>query len=261
MRSVHAVPVVGVFAPAAVLGALTGPAGVGVVGWVVGLTCAVVANTLLAVALRRTATTRFGPANTVTLARVILGQVVAALVAESFVGRDHRRLLVAVTALALVLDLVDGRVARRTGSVSDLGARFDMEADAFLILVLSVAAAPLVGGWVLLIGAARYLLWAAERVWLWLRAPVPRRYYRKVVAAIQGITLTVAVAEVLPPSLAVAALVGALGLLAESFGRDVSFLVRTRYAVRPRRRALGAIQTLQTRGTLEAIEAAEVVDG
>ena len=231
MRTVHAVPVVGVLALAALLTALSVPAGVGVgigvVGMVVGLTCAMAANVLLAVALQRTATTRFGPANAVTLSRVVLGQVVAALVAESFVGNDHRGLLVSITVLALVLDFVDGRVARRTESVSDLGARFDMEADAFLILVLSLYAAPLVGDWVLMIGAARYALLAAEQIWVWLRAPLPRRYWRKVVAAIQGIALTAAVAEVLPPSVTVAALVVSLGLLGESFGRDVWFLARS----------------------------------
>ena len=35
---------------------------------------------------------------------------------------------------------VDGRVARCTGTVSRLGARFDMEVDAVLILVLAVLA-------------------------------------------------------------------------------------------------------------------------
>ena len=61
----------------------------------------------------------------------------------------------AVPAL-LVLDAVDGRVARRTGTTSSFGARFDGEADAFLILVLSVYVAARLGSWVLVIGAARY---------------------------------------------------------------------------------------------------------
>ncbi|GAA4940924.1 hypothetical protein GCM10023238_03240 [Streptomyces heliomycini] len=43
-----------------------------------------------------------------------------------------------LTAVALILDGVDGKVARRTGTSTPLGARFDMEVDAFLILVLSV---------------------------------------------------------------------------------------------------------------------------
>ena len=68
---------------------------------------------------------------------------VAALTADSFGAADagghargaHRR-------SPSSLDAVDGQVARRTGTVSALGARFDMEVDAFLILVLSVYVAP-----------------------------------------------------------------------------------------------------------------------
>ena len=69
--------------------------------------------------------------------------------------------MVGLAVVALVLDGVDGWVARRTGTVSALGARFDMEVDAFLILVLSVYVAGSVGPWVLAIGAARYAAWAA----------------------------------------------------------------------------------------------------
>ena len=43
-----------------------------------------------------------------------------------------------LAVVALALDAVDGRVARRTGTVSPFGARLDGEADAFLMLVLSV---------------------------------------------------------------------------------------------------------------------------
>ena len=57
------------------------------------------------------------------------------------------RPLVGLTAVALALDGVDGRVARRTETVTAVGARFDMEVDAFLILVLSVyVAAPAARG-------------------------------------------------------------------------------------------------------------------
>ena len=76
-------------------------------------------------------------------------------------GRRSVAALVGLAVVALVLDGVDGWVARRTGTVSALGARFDMEVDAFLILVLSVYVAGSVGPWVLAIGAARYAFWAA----------------------------------------------------------------------------------------------------
>ena len=90
---------------------------------------------------------------------------------------DHRASCVVLAAVALVLDAVDGRVARRTGTVHPLGARFDMETDAFLILVLSAArrAGPrLVGaghrGW----PATLLLLVALAARWApWLRGQVP----------------------------------------------------------------------------------------
>ena len=72
-----------------------------------------------------------------------------------------------------------------------LGAAFDMETDAFLILVLSVYVVPVVGAWVLLIGLARYLLLVATALRPWLGAPVPPRRWAKVVAAVQGIALVV----------------------------------------------------------------------
>jgi hypothetical protein len=81
------------------------------------------------------------------------------------------------------------------------------------------------GAWVLAIGLARYVLGAAGWLLPWLTPPPPPRHWRKVVAAIQGIVLTVAAADILPRTLVVAALVVALGLLTESFGRDVWWLL------------------------------------
>ncbi|MEP6648456.1 MAG: CDP-alcohol phosphatidyltransferase family protein [Lapillicoccus sp.] len=246
MPTVQRAPVTGAVLLVALLTVVQATLGLGAVGWAVGLVASFAAATLLAVGLQSAATTRFGAANVVTLVRATLGQMVAALVAASFVGVDHRALLVSVTALALLLDAVDGQVARSTGSVTPLGARFDMEADAFLILVLSVAAGPVVGWWVLAIGFARYALLLAERVWPWLRVPVPPRDWRKVVAAVQGVTLGVVVAGVAPTAVSVAMLVVSMGLLTESFGRDVVWLVRRHHALTgPARAAVPALTARQ----------------
>ena len=86
------------------------------------------------------------------------------------------------------------------------------------------------GAWVLAIGSARYAFFAAGWIWPWMRAPLPPRYWRKVVAATQGIVLTVAAADVVPPALAQAAILGALALLCESFGRDTWWLWSHRHA-------------------------------
>ena len=114
------------------------------------------------------------------------------------------------------------------------GARFDGEADAFLLLVLSVHVAGSYGRWVLAIGAARYAFGAAGWAWPWLRATLPPRYWRKVVAAVQGVVLIVAAAGVLHTAWAYAALGAALALLTESFGRDVVWAWRYRAPARIR---------------------------
>jgi phosphatidylglycerophosphate synthase len=136
--------------------------------------------------------------------------------------------VVVLTVLALTLDGVDGMVARRTGSTTDLGARFDMEVDAFLLLALCVPLARTVGAWVLAIGLMRYAFVAGGVLLPWLTAPLPPRRSRKIVAAVQGVVLVTAVSGVLPSAATVAALSGALAGLCWSFGRDVVWLASHR---------------------------------
>jgi phosphatidylglycerophosphate synthase len=178
---------------------------------------------------------RWGPACWVTLGRAALAAAVAALVADSFAHGTPVTLLVTLASVALALDLVDGWVARRTGTATALGARFDGEVDAFLILALSVHAAPTYGAWVLGIGGARYLFAVGEWLLPWMRAPIPPRRWRKVVAATQGVVLTVAAAGVLPRALIQALLALALVLLAASMAECVWWLSRRRHVAGVRR--------------------------
>ncbi|WP_031077931.1 CDP-alcohol phosphatidyltransferase family protein [Streptomyces sp. NRRL S-118] len=207
----------------ALLGTLTG---LGPAGWLAGLVFTFASWAVLTRALRRSWPRHmpFGPANGVTLTRTTLVGGVTALVAELFVGRPPAVVLAALTAVALALDAVDGRVARRTGTATALGARFDMEVDAFLILVLSVQVARSLGVWVLAIGAMRYVFVAAARVLPWLNGPLPPSTARKTVAAVQGVVLLVAGAGVVPAAAAYAVVLVALALLVWSFGRDIRCL-------------------------------------
>ena len=208
--------------------ALIGTAiGMGPAGWVTGLAFAIATWAVLSRALHRAGSRTFGPANRVTLGRATLVGGVTALVADSFQDSPPVSLFVGLTAVALILDGVDGKVARRTGTSTALGARFDMEVDAFLILVLSVYVSTAMGPWVLLIGAMRYAFVAAARVWPWLTAPLPPSTARKTVAALQGVLLLVAASAYLPHVVNVGVVALALGLLVWSFGRDVLWLFRT----------------------------------
>jgi phosphatidylglycerophosphate synthase len=164
---------------------------------------------------------RLGPADRVTMVRAGLTCLVAALATHPDGDRTAVILLTAFASVALVLDGVDGWVARRTGTASAFGARFDMEVDALLVLVLSVHVARGLGAWVLLIGAARYLLLAATAAWPWLTRELPPRHWAKVVAVVQGVVLVAAGSGLLPAVVATVAVIVALLLLAESFGHQV----------------------------------------
>ncbi len=215
--------------------------GTGLLGWATGLACGIVLCASAARCAANRGVASFGPADLVTLARATLSCGVAGLVADTFVEAGSvgaRSAIVGIAAVALSLDAVDGRVARLTGTVSGFGARLDGEADAFLMLVLSVfVAGSVVAGsartgalviGVLAIGAMRYLFAMAGWLLPWMRAQLPARYWRKVVTATAGTALVFAAAGIAAPEAAYSALGIALALLLESFGRDVWWLWRHR---------------------------------
>jgi phosphatidylglycerophosphate synthase len=228
LRAGQGAPVIGLVGQSVLLMALAATVGLGSAGWLIGASCGMVVNVALARGVTYHRAKRLGAAVWVTLARATLVVGVAALTADSFVRPASLATLVTLAAVALALDWVDGQVARRTATESKLGAQLDGEVDAFLILALSVAVAPSAGVWVLAIGTARYAFLAAAWPLEWMRAPLPRRDWRKTVTAVQGVVLTIAVSDVLPGTLTRVALAAALALLAESFGRDVWWLWRRR---------------------------------
>jgi phosphatidylglycerophosphate synthase len=228
--TVHPGVLTGLITQAALLAALAGTVGLGPTGVLAGLAYGAAVAVLLSRALRRAGRTALGPADLVTSARSVLVGGIVALVADSFARPVPVAVLTALAVVALVLDAVDGRVARYTGTVSTVGARFDMEVDSVLVLVLSAYVARFLGPWVLAIGSVHYVLLAARRALPWLRRPVPRRFWCKVVAAVQGVVLAVGTTGLLPPVVAVVALGVVAALLAESFGREVWWLWRHRAA-------------------------------
>lgn len=184
---------------------------------------------------------RFGAANTITLARMIGTSwltVLTVAAAASGLGLPALLVVVAVATCCLLLDHVDGRLARRRAEASTFGARFDMETDSAMLLVLSVAIPVLgiAGWWVLGIGLMRYASAVAARLVPILRIPVFYSYARKVVAAVQGVALVFAVSASLVPAVpravSMTVLATALGLLCWSFGRDIVWqIARSRRGV------------------------------
>lgn len=181
-----------------------------------------------------------GWANRVTLLRASLVLPLAALL-PWWGDLDARSLwwVIAVGSVILVLDGVDGRVARRSRTETAWGARFDMELDAVLILVLATGGwlAGRVGPWILLAGALRYLFVIAGWIWPRLTAPLPESFRRKAICVVQGIALLVVLGPIVPEGLALAAGLLAVGSLLYSFGVDTLWLL-TRAPRRPASDAL-----------------------
>jgi phosphatidylglycerophosphate synthase len=244
LPTIRLATLLGMLATAALLGVVSATAGLGVAGWIAGLATGSAATALLVTARMRSDQPAIHPADWVTLTRAVLIAGVAGLVADSFSRPVSVTALVTLSTVALVLDAVDGQVARRTGTATPLGARIDGEVDAFLILLLSIAVSQDYGAWVLVIGAARYALLLAGWLIPWLAAPLPPRYWGKVVAAVQGIVLTVAASGLLDRRAGMIAVAAALLLLAESFGRAVIWLYRTGAGPHTRRALRLAITVL-----------------
>lgn len=176
---------------------------------------------------------RLGFCNTVTLLRAALAAVIAApLAAPGLLAEEPGLAWVAlgVAVLALALDGLDGWLARRSGLASDFGARFDMEVDSLLGLILACLALAngTAGPWILALGVMRYIYLAAGLGLPWLRAPLPQRFRRKAVCVAQIGVLTLLVAPGLPTLAATMLAASATMLLAWSFAVDILWLARRR---------------------------------
>ena len=170
-----------------------------------------------------------GAANRVTLARSLLVLPVAALTLQPGVLVLERAYwwIIALGTVAMLLDGTDGRVARRTGTASAFGARFDMELDAFLLLALSVLVwqSGKVGSWVILIGALRYLFVVCGLFWATLQGELPPSERRKLICAVEGIALLVCLGPIVPAQVAGVVAAGVLAALVYSFAVDLTWLV------------------------------------
>lgn len=190
--------------------------------WVAGFAYLLVMTAVLWLVTGHHVHGRFGPANHVTVARVVLTAIVVGAAAEP-PGVALAWWVIGLTVVAAVLDGVDGWLARRTALHSPFGARFDMEIDALLILALSVLVWRFdkAGAWVLACGLMRYGFIAAGWFWPWLAGPLAPTRRGKAVAVLQFVGLGVALLPVLDRTISAPVAALTLAALVWSFGLDV----------------------------------------
>lgn len=177
---------------------------------------------------------RFGPANGVTSLRLALTCLIAGLIGET-PGPPLAMLATMLALGATVLDGADGWLARQTRMASAFGARYDMETDALLILVLAVLAwqHDKAGVWIVLAGAMRYLFVAGGARWAWMDAPLPPSQRRKAVCVVQIVGLSLVVSPLMAPPVSTLAAALTLVALVCSFAVDVRWLHRHRIVTTP----------------------------
>ncbi|MBQ2260403.1 MAG: CDP-alcohol phosphatidyltransferase family protein [Loktanella sp.] len=178
---------------------------------------------------------RLGLCNIVTHFRATLTAGLAAIVPGAAALTNDFVLawsVVCIATIALACDGIDGWAARRSGLSSRFGARFDMEVDSMLALLLALIVwqTGQVGDWVLLLGLMRYLFVAAMWAFPWINRPTPPRFSGKIICVIQIAALIALISPVVTGGLAVLIAATALAAVVWSFGVDLRYLWQTRAA-------------------------------
>ena len=176
----------------------------------------------------------FGLANTVTTFRAAIVSALAALliVETQFplgpVSEPFAWFVAGLAVFCLSLDGFDGWLARRQGTASRFGARYDMEVDAALALVLAglVFMSGKTGIAILGLGLMRYLFLAAAEVFPVLKGELAPSMRRKTVCVLQIAVLCALTTPIFASPLSDGlAWIGFAALL-YSFGVDIVTLVR-----------------------------------
>jgi phosphatidylglycerophosphate synthase len=170
---------------------------------------------------------RFGPANHVTMIRVMMVALIASLIGEPGIPGAAMAASVA-TGVMTVLDGVDGWLARKSRMTSAFGARFDMETDAALVMAMSILVVQYEkAGIVALLGGLMRYVFGMAGWWLpWMARPLRPTLRAKTITVCHMVGLSVALAPFVPASLSALVLGATTSALAWSFAVDVQRLRR-----------------------------------
>jgi phosphatidylglycerophosphate synthase len=168
----------------------------------------------------------FGSANLVTSLRL------AIVLGLAFGARAPAPLVAAAVLAVFLLDGLDGWLARRSGVASAFGAHFDMEVDAFLVLVVELVLWQRgFGIWILTTGLLRYAYVIALALVPAPGGEQPRSRFGRL--AFGTLVLGLAGAAVLPEAAAVAVAGFGTLLVSASFVRGLHWSYRSLPAREP----------------------------
>jgi phosphatidylglycerophosphate synthase len=169
---------------------------------------------------RWTPSGRFGAANAVTLSRLVLTLLLAALGRQGAGPREALLLL-----LVFGLDSLDGWLARTRGDRSEFGETFDMESDALLVMTAGLVLhdGGRLGAFILVPGLLRYgyvlAVWGLSRARGRPLREMPRMRWASQIFGLMAVALATSLWPIEPVHEPLAVL--ASGLIALSFARSL----------------------------------------
>ena len=170
---------------------------------------------------------RFGPANYVTMIRVMIVALIASLIGEPVIPRAAAAASICAAVMTM-LDGVDGWLARRSRIASAFGARFDMETDAAFVMVMSILIWQYgkAGVWALSGGMMRYIFVIAGWWLPWMARPLRPTGRARIITVCHMVGLSVGLAPFVPVPISGIVVGLTTAVLAWSFAVDVRRLWR-----------------------------------
>jgi len=162
----------------------------------------------------------YGPGNWVTFLRLI-----GLIYLLTFYNDLDSFSIGTLASAIIILDAVDGFVARKTNTVSEFGAWFDMETDAFYVALMGVILYQLglVGYWILIPGFLKYVY--SLGIWLF-NVSEKQETSSKIGKYIAGFMfISLVLPFFIPKDIATIILIFATIGIVFSFGRSTFFLI------------------------------------
>ena len=141
------------------------------------------------------------------------------------------RVFILLAIIALLLDGLDGFIARKYDQVSKFGELIDQEADNFLMFVMSISLYlnREIGLYVFLIPAYRYIFIISMAKYPWLKYTLPNSRLRKVGCVGTILIMIISQDPYITNDVTVFLVILSLIIITFSFSRDIIWLYRNKY--------------------------------
>ena len=143
----------------------------------------------------------------------------------------NENIFIILALVSLILDGLDGSIARKYGNSSKFGELFDQESDNFLMFVLSISLYinKDIGIYVFLIPAYRYIFNVLMIKYTWLKNTLPDSLFRKSACVLTTLLMIISHDTYFNVYISNFIIVFALFIITFSFSKDIIWLYGNKY--------------------------------